>query len=88
MTEHTLEAKEKKKGERSNKAKNLLKEKGGEMNKAEKDYVGHFVKKDGQPSSEISKEKAKKMLKEGEANGKPLSKKQKGMLGAAAGRGE
>ncbi len=37
---------EKKKEERSDRAKKLLKEKGHEMNKSEKAFVGHFVKKD------------------------------------------
>lgn len=43
-------------------------------------------KESGQPSAKISPQKAKKMLKEGMAHGKPLTQKQKGMLGAAAGK--
>ena len=46
-------------------------------------------KKDaGQPSTDIPKEKAKQILKEGEVEGKPLSEKQKGLFGSAAGKGE
>lgn len=41
-----------------------------------------------QPSRKISPGKAKKILKEGKARGKPLTKKQKGLFGAAAGRGK
>lgn len=37
---------EKEKEERSDRAKKLLKEKGEEMNKSEKAFVSHFVKKD------------------------------------------
>lgn len=37
-------------------------------------------------SSKISPAKAKTILKEGSAKGKPLTKKQKGLFGAAAGR--
>lgn len=40
----------------------------------------------GKPSDKISSSKAKKMLRDNSAHGKPLTKKQKGMLGAAAGR--
>ena len=36
-------------------------------------------------SSQPSKGKAKKMLKDGKAQGKPLSDKQKGLFGAIAG---
>jgi len=42
----------------------------------------------GQPSADIPKEKAKQILKEGEVKGKPLSEKQKGLFGSAAGKGE
>jgi hypothetical protein len=39
-----------------------------------------------QPSDKISSAKAKEMLRDGTAHGHPLTKKQKGMLGTAAGR--
>jgi hypothetical protein len=39
-----------------------------------------------QPSDKISSDKAKEMLRDGEAHGHALSDAQKGMLGAAAGR--
>ena len=38
------------------------------------------------PSSKVSKAKAKKILKHGRVRGKPLTRAQKGMFGAAAGR--
>lgn len=38
------------------------------------------------PSSKVSSSKAKEILRHGEVKGHPLSKKQKGMFGAAAGR--
>lgn len=38
------------------------------------------------PSENISPEKAKKILKDKEVKGHPLTEKQKGMFGAAAGR--
>lgn len=46
--------------------------------------------KGGMPSEKTSltSEKAKTMLKEGEAHGKPLSSDQKGFFGAVAGKGE
>jgi hypothetical protein len=49
-----------------------------------------FVKKHeaSQPSDDISSAKAKKILEDGEVHDKPLSDKQKGMLGAAAGRAD
>ncbi len=40
----------------------------------------------GQPSDRINPAKAKEILRDGTAHGHPLSPKQKGMLGAAAGR--
>lgn len=88
MPEHTVEERAKRKEEREDKAGKLLKEKGGEMNRAEKAFVGNFAKKDQKPSADIPKEKAKQILKEGEVGGKPLSEKQKGLFGAAAGKGE
>jgi hypothetical protein len=39
-----------------------------------------------QPSAGISPTKARKILKDGEIGGKPLTKKQRGLFGAAAGR--
>lgn len=42
--------------------------------------------KKAQPSDDISPEKARQILKDGEANGKPLTEKQRGMFGAAAGK--
>ena len=42
-----------------------------------------FAKK-SQPSDDISPEKARQILEDGEANGKPLTDKQRGMFGAAA----
>lgn len=39
-------------------------------------------------TSDISPEKAKKMLEDGHANGKALSDAQRGMLGAIAGKGD
>lgn len=39
-----------------------------------------------QPSTKVSPEKACTILKDGEANGKPLTDKQRGMFGAACGR--
>jgi DNA primase catalytic subunit len=41
-----------------------------------------------QPSAGISAAKAKKVLKDGEVRGHPLTEKQRGMFGAAAGKGE
>lgn len=41
-----------------------------------------------QPSDKISPEKAKEMLADDTAHGHPLTEAQKGMLGAAVGRGE
>lgn len=43
-----------------------------------------------QPSDKIdmSSEKAKKILSDNSANGHPLTKKQKGLFGAIAGRGD
>lgn len=38
------------------------------------------------PSRKFSPQKARKMLREGTAHGRPLTRKQRGMLGAAAGR--
>ena len=75
----------------SDQAKQMLKEKGNMVTKAEKGFLGILAnptgkRMDQQPSSNISSEKAKQMLKEGEAHGKPLTEKQKGMLGAAAER--
>lgn len=48
----------------------------------------HNPKKKGLPgkTADISPTKAKQMLKEGTAKGKPLSEKQKGMFGAIAGQ--
>lgn len=46
------------------------------------------VEKYGQPSDEISPEKAREMLADGTAHGRPLTEAQKGMLGTAAGRDE
>lgn len=42
--------------------------------------------KKSQPSDDISPEKARQMLKDGTAHGHKLTEKQRGMLGAAAGR--
>ena len=42
--------------------------------------------KKGKPGAAVSPQKAKKILKEGEIGGKPLTEKQKGMFGAAVGR--
>ena len=39
-------------------------------------------------SSELSPEKARKILSHGEVRGKKLTKKQRGMFGAIAGRGD
>jgi len=87
MPHGTIEERFKKKEEREDKAGKLLKEKGKEMNKAEKAFVGHFTKKDaGQSSTDIPKEKAKQILKEGEVKGKPLTDPQKQLFGAAAGK--
>lgn len=58
MPEQTIEERAKNKEDRSGKAKNLLKEKGDSMNKAEKAFVGHFVKKDaGQKKPDFVEEK-------------------------------
>jgi len=38
------------------------------------------------PSSRISSTKAKEILRDGTVHGHPLSKKQRGLFGAAAGR--
>ncbi len=38
------------------------------------------------PSEDIPAAKARQILKEGEIGGKPLTKKQKGLFGAAAGK--
>lgn len=45
-------------------------------------------KKTMEPIPKIKPAKAKEMLRDGTAHGKPLTKAQKGMLGAAAGRGK
>lgn len=74
--------KEHRKDKMSGIAKETLKQRGGQMNEAEKAFVGHFVKRD-----EVSSQKAKKILKEGEIEGKPLTKKQEGFFGARAGEG-
>lgn len=42
--------------------------------------------KGGKPSAKISSSKAKTIFKEGKAQGKSLTKKQKGLSGAVAGR--
>jgi hypothetical protein len=39
------------------------------------------------PSTKISPAKAKKILEDGTVHGKPLTKKQRKMFGAAAGKG-
>ena len=39
-----------------------------------------------QPSSKVSSAKAREILSHGTVGGKPLTRKQKGMFGAAAGR--
>lgn len=70
------------------KADCMLKESGARMGRADKAFIQTFAsKKDQMPSqtADISKEKAKKMLKDGTAHGKPLTEKQKGMLGAIIG---
>jgi len=41
----------------------------------------------GLPSSRIKSAKAKAILRDGEVHGKPLTKAQRGMFGAAAGKG-
>lgn len=41
-----------------------------------------------QPSADISPEKARRILKDGTVHGKPLTEAQRGMFGAAAGRGK
>jgi hypothetical protein len=41
-----------------------------------------------QPSRKIPVEKAREVLRHGEVHGKPLTRKQEKMFGAAAGRGE
>lgn len=68
-------------------ADNMLKEKGSVMNRAEKAFVKTFARKDAMPSetANVSKEKAKQILKEGEAQGSPLTEKQRKMFGAIAG---
>ena len=75
------------------KAKQLLKEKNNRMTNAEKAFLGVIsnptgksIRKDAQPSLDIPPEKAKQILREGTAKGKPLTEKQKDMFGAAAGR--
>lgn len=49
----------------------------GDIMPKDKEHSGKTSEK-----SDISPEKAKKMLKEGTAHGKPITKKQQGMLGA------
>ena len=39
-----------------------------------------------QPSRKVSSEKARKILRHGEVRGKQITKKQRGLFGAAAGR--
>lgn len=59
-----------------------------------KDWEEEPAKKDGepdkyaagQPSDDVDPDKAKQILKDGEVRGEPLSDKQKGMFGAAAGK--
>lgn len=65
------------------KADCMLREKGDKMSRADKAFIQTFAsKKDAMPSqtSGISKEKAKKMLKDKTAHGKPLTEQQKKML--------
>jgi hypothetical protein len=61
-------------------------------------YMDHSAKKrakkavaakkgKGLPSSHVKVAKAKEILRHGEVHGKPLTKKQRGMFGAAAGKG-
>lgn len=66
----------------------MMQEKGDKMSKADMAFVKTFAKKDAMQSSDIPKEKAKQILKEGQIGGKPLTEKQKGLFGAAAGKGE
>ena len=84
----TYEDRMNRKKDMQEKADCMLKESGGKMRRQDKAMLDMFAsKKDQMPSDKanISKEKAKQMLKEGTAQGKPLSEKQKGMLGAIAG---
>lgn len=53
------------------------------------DYYRKLAKMEGtkaQPSDDITPEKARQILKDGEVHGHPLTEKQRGMFGAAAGK--
>ena len=50
------------------------------------DENAYPVREKGMPSDDITPEKACTIMKDGEVNGQPLSKKQQGMFGAACGR--
>ena len=50
-------------------------------------HLGEIIfQRKAQPSDGIDPAKARQILKDGEANGKPLTEKQRGMFGAAAGK--
>lgn len=53
-----------------------------------REHAADLAKYAEQPSDKLSPEKAKEMLADGTAHGHPLTAAQKGMLGAAVGRGE
>lgn len=69
-------------------------EKEREMIEEEDEEEGDVVAMPGemgeknQPSDNVSPSKARKILHDGEVNGHPITQKQRGMFGAAAGRGE
>ena len=48
--------------------------------------IRSVYKRKSQPSSNVSPEKAREILKDGSVHGHPLTEKQRGMFGAAAGR--
>jgi Uncharacterized protein conserved in bacteria (DUF2213) len=57
-----------------------------QAHKAAKGAHGKLVGNEGEPSDSIDPEKACQILKDGEANGKPLTEEQRGMFGAACGQ--
>lgn len=74
----------------SEKAKKMLETKSDRMTNAEKSFLGVISNPTGkridqQPSEKIPPLKAREILVEGTAHGKPLTKAQKGMFGAAYG---
>jgi len=73
-------------------AKEMLRTRGDKMTSSQKAFMKVIANPTGKrmdasmPSMDIPAAKAKQILKEGQIGGKPLTEKQKGLFGAAAGK--